>query len=223
MSATLDLNSPCQRANTCHFLRKCCLPWWSLGTGGKKQCGSLLGYLLLAGYKCGRGGLLMPCNNRNQLLRWESGHLLCQLQPGTVEGRGRAEGANVGQGASALLSSIQPRCGLVLLTCSATFQWQKKGIKARKGKAVNVIAFFCLYPMKTGLIPLLFIPDLKCPREELGSWCQICIVLYIHFVFICYHSVPFFLFLGMGVIFLLLISLAQTCFLLYHFWGKNWP
>lgn len=115
MSAVLDLNSPCQRAGTCHFLRKNTVSAMVPRDWQRQTAQQLAGALAVTGIKQSVGGLLMPDrNNRNQLLRWESCHLPCQLQPWTGEGGdGRAR-----VGWEATVSSPATHwCDISLLPC----------------------------------------------------------------------------------------------------------
>lgn len=71
-------------------------------------------------------------------------------------------------------------------------RWGKRQGKVKKW----MLTFFCVYLLKSILMSLMLAQDLKHPREELRSWCQMRTVPYVHFVFVCYHTVPFLSLLG---------------------------
>lgn len=56
---------------------------------------------------------------------------------------------------------------------------------------MNQVACLSFYPLKAVLIPVLLAPDLKRPGEVSGSWCPVCVVLNVHFSFLCCHSMQF--------------------------------
>lgn len=145
--AALDLNSPCQKAGTCQFLRKKTTVSAIVPRDWQRQTAwQLAGVLAVMGIKWSGRGLLMPDrNNRNQLLWWERGHLLCQLQLGRVEGRDRR--ACLAWGAAVLLPILQPHCVLVWCPCLATFRQLLVGERSGERKTINDVAwnlFFCV-------------------------------------------------------------------------------
>lgn len=99
----------------------------------------LAGALAVMGIKWSGRGLLMPDrNNRNQLLRWERGHLPCQLQLGTVEGRDKR--ACLAWGAAVLLPILQPHRVPVWCPCLATLQHLLVGERSGERKPI----WFCV-------------------------------------------------------------------------------
>lgn len=56
---------------------------------------------------------------------------------------------------------------------------------------MNQVACLSFYPLKAVLIPVLLAPDLKHPGEVPGSRCPMCVVLNVHFSFLCCHSMQF--------------------------------
>lgn len=165
----------------------------------------LAGALAVTGIKQSSGGLLMPDrNNRNQLLWWESSHLPCQLQPGMAEGRdGRA---CLGRDAAALPPGLQPHCVLVWCPCFTTFQWLLVGERSEERKTINVACLCVCTPWKLCWYQFCLLQT-KCPVEASGSWCPMCVVLHIHFSFLCCHSMHF---LSGNLIFSLNLTLLWT-------------
>ena len=56
---------------------------------------------------------------------------------------------------------------------------------------MNDVACLSFYPLKAVLISVLLAPDLKRSREASESWCPMCVVMNVHFSFLCCHSMHF--------------------------------